>query len=319
MDASTQPGPARVREDHARLVVLESLFGRNARPVIEALRTDSVVLIRNVTPDEADGTLHQVAQHLGLLPQLEQQAAYAAFLRHRQRVGKYGMTVNPRDTYQFITPHSEGSSQSNMQLASFYCFENTTDGGETILMNIDADSPLWGSLREFVTRIQHGSRPLTPGEMKRLTALYRLHSPPGVRDDDRIVRERKSEIPGLLLADVLAVPRAIPSRILERDLYVYWDSVASTDTATVQAYVRVLRESGLLREPADGADLNRLDNAAPRRIWSSGVDHNALFRCKVTHKLTRGDLIILNNLTWAHSVANWRPESGVRNVSAAFA
>jgi hypothetical protein len=35
--------------------------------------------------------------------------------------------------------------------------------------------------------------------------------------------------------------------------------------------------------------------------------------------LTRGDLIILNNLTWAHSVANWRPESGVRNVSAAFA
>jgi hypothetical protein len=32
-----------------------------------------------------------------------------------------------------------------------------------------------------------------------------------------------------------------------------------------------------------------------------------------------GDLVIYNNLTWAHSVANWSPDSGTRRVIAAFA
>jgi hypothetical protein len=319
MDGCIQTEQILVRENPDKLVTLEAHADGIARRVIEALRLDCVVLIRNVSPEEADATLHTVADQLGLLGSLEQQAAYAGFVGHRRRIGKYGMTVNTRDAYQFIPPHSEGNSQTKFQLASFYCFENTTNGGETILLSVDGTSALWDTLREETTRIRRESRQLTAGEMRRATALYRLGSPPHIADGDRIVGELPSAIPGLLLATVLAVSRKVHSKILEQDLHVYWDSVASIDTSSGDAYVRLLREAGLLKEPNYPVDVQKLDNATPRRIWSSGVDHNALFRCKLTHKLASRDLIILNNCSWAHSVSNWSPESGVRNVSAAFA
>jgi hypothetical protein len=123
----------------------------------------------------------------------------------------------------------------------------------------------------------------------------------------------------LVLADVLTMPRRTYSTILGQSRYVYWDSVATRDRASAHAYYWLLKDCGLLKEPAGGLDFERLDNAATLRCWSSDFDHGALFRCKLIHKLARGDMVFLNNLTWAHSVNNWSPESGVREVSAAFA
>lgn len=309
-----------IPETPERLVVLDSCNGRvEASFVVEVLRRDCVILIRGITPERADNTLHDIAEALNLLDSLQVQAAYAEFLGHRQRIGQYRMTVNRRGDYQFISPHSEGDSFTNMQLASFYCFENATDGGETLLMNVDGSSQVWKSLRERTTRIAPDSRLLTPAELKRASVIYHLHSPPGLADGDLILGPRECTIPGLKLVDVLAKARTTRSTILERDLYAYWHTAEIVDRDSLRAYVSLLRSCNLLREPKGGLELRRMDNVAEHRIWSSGIDYTRLFRCKITYKLRPRDLLLLNNVTWTHAVSNWSPGSGVRSVSAAFA
>src|ERR1700755_994075 len=97
------------------------------------------------------------------------------------------MSVNKRDEYQFVAPHSEGSSFTNIQLSSFYCYENTTDGGTTILMNIDEGCEIWDSLREIVRR-GRARRPLTPGEVKKIKVMARLNMPEDtLREDDEVL------------------------------------------------------------------------------------------------------------------------------------
>jgi alpha-ketoglutarate-dependent taurine dioxygenase len=75
----------------------------------------------------------------------------------------------------------------------------------------------------------------------------------------------------------------------------------------------------LLREPASGPGVNYFDKAYTRAVWRSGVTYRQLFRAVVIHRLEPGDLLIQNNLTWAHAASNWTPGSGIRNVIAAFA
>lgn len=308
-----------VPEDRGRLIANE--YGgkeSNSDALIDLLRQDFVVLLRNVPPEQADPILHAVTERLGLLNSLKLQAAYATLLGHRQRIGAYRMTVNNRSDYQFIPPHSEGDSFINMQLASFYCLENSTDGGETILLNVDDSSDAWPTLRERATKIARGSRALAGGEMKQATTLYHLHVPAEVLNDDQVLRERASDIPGLRLVDVLTSARRTHSMILKRDVYAYWVSIAIMDRDSLPFYVALLRRDRLLKEPGT-VPLEQMDNVAEQRIWSSGVDYSTLFRRKITYKLAPGDLVIQNNLTWAHAVSNWTPGSGVRNVSAAFA
>jgi hypothetical protein len=307
----------RVPEDPTRLATLDARGKEvDARYIIELLRQDSVVLIRNVAGEQADAILECLAAKLGLLQSLELQASFADFLGHRRRVGKYLMSVNKRAHHEFIPPPSEGDSFINLQMISFYCFENGTDGGETVVFNLDGSSRVWPSLREKVTRVAPGSRTLSPSEWLRARGLYHLRTPPGLCADDKILRERNSEIPGLLLVDVLAQPLRSHSLILDTDRYVYWDSIASTDFDSWRAFERLLKQGGRIAqdEPPD-----RLDNALSRRVWASGVDHNELFKCKLTYKLEPGDLIIQNNLTWAHAALDWSSGAGTRNVAAAFA
>src|SRR5690606_9521241 len=107
----------------------------SAGDIAKALSEDKVVLIQDVNADDADGLMHSVATHLGLTESLEVQSCFASSLGHRENVSRYYMSVNKRKDYEFVPPHSEGSSFTNIQLASRY--ENNTDGGETILMNVD--------------------------------------------------------------------------------------------------------------------------------------------------------------------------------------
>lgn len=319
MEASNDLIKITVPEDRSRLAIYEcDDVAANLDRLLEPLEQDFVLLLRNVPPDKADSMLHDFAERLGLLSQLQLQAAYATLLGHRHRIGAYRMSVNKRTAYQFIPPHSEGDSFVNMQLASFYCLDNTTDGGETILMNVDDASVAWSSLRERVTKIA-SSRELSHAEMKQARTLFHLPSPPELLPQDHVIQERACNIPGLKLVDVLTKARKTRSSILNRDLHAYWVSISIMDQDSLRFYVSLLRQTNLLKEPPDGRELRQLDNAAEQRICTSGVDYNKLFRCRITHKLGRGDLVIQNNLTWTHAVNNWTPGSGVRRVSAAFA
>jgi hypothetical protein len=309
-----------VPEDPTRLITLESDGAAiDVNRLLDWLRQDFVILVRKVAPERVGGILRSVAAGLGLVESLELQAACAEFLGHRQRVGEYWMTVNKRDNYQFIPPHSEGDSFTNMQLAAFYCIENSTDGGETILMNVDDSGEGWQALREKVTRIAPGSKSLTPGELKRATGMYHLHSTSALLPDERILGPRQSTIAGLRLVDVLARMRKTRSAILGKDVYAYWQTASIIDLDSLHPFVELLEDCELLRKPPNGLEVREMDNAAGQRIWSSGMTYDGIFRCRITHKLQPGDVVLQNNLTWTHAVSNWTPGRGFRNVVAAFA
>jgi hypothetical protein len=311
-----------VPEDRSRLMVLELDHHRaDINVALESIRKDRVVLIRNVSAENTDEIIHGIADGLGLAEDLTLQAGYARFYRHRHNIGKYYMSVNERLDYQFVAPHCEGSRAQRMQLAAFFCYENSTDGGETILMNVDDASNVWPSLREKVRRGRlQQSKMLTQREILRARGQYGLNLPEDlVKDDDQIVHEQETTIPGLSVAEVLAKPERAYSRVLDTNRYVYWDTVASVDSDAAVEYIQLLKQYGLFKEPDGGLELNQMDSQAPQRIWRSGVGYSELFKCKITIKLAPGDLIIQNNFTWAHAVNNWSPGSGTRKIAASFA
>ena len=311
-------GPS-VPEDLNKLIVIKHEF-RKTDQILEALKGDHVVLIRNINPEQSDSIMYDVARRLGLSDSLELQACFAGLQGHRYNIGKYFMSVNQRHDYQFVPPHSEGTSFAGMQLAAFYCYENSTDGGESILMNVNGSTDIWQSFRERKNRGRLGSRQLAPGEISRARGLYEINMPTDIlREDDKILEERATAIPDLTVMDVLAKPSQTECRILDRKLYVYWDSIGSIDFDSAQEYARLLRHCGLMKEPQGGLELDQLDCCASRRIWHSGVKYAQLFKCKITYKLVPGDLVIQNNLTWTHATSNWSPGSGTRKIAAAFA
>lgn len=306
-----------VPEDTSRLAVID---GDDAEAVLTALRCDQVALIQGLDQARADAFIASVAAEFGLLDQLALQTGFASIRGHRENVGKNFMTVNKRAGYQFIPAHSEGSQRVGMQMAAFYCHENTTDGGHSILLNANSASPAWATQREMMIKVDLGGARPSRGDVARAKVMYSIdilqeQLAPG----DEIVAERTSFIPGMRVLTVLAPTSASFSTILEREVNVYWDTVASVDYDSGKEYLQLLTSSGLLKVPPEGVDIAVLDNAHERRVWSSGVKYESLFASRLTHKLAPGELVIFNNMTWSHSTSNWTPGSGVRRVVGAFA
>jgi len=229
------------------------------------------------------------------------------------------MTVNRRDDFQFVPPHSEGNSFAGIELASFYCYENTTDGGETVALNVNDREDIWGLLREKKRRIKKMSRQFAKHEISRLRALYEVDFLKDIlRPDDEVLSEVPCHDPDLTIVEVLARLDRHYSHILERQLFTLWDSVASPDFDCAQQFEDMLRASGLLKVPPPTSEVN-LDSIFDRHLKHSGVRLSDLFRCKVVYKLAEGDMLVQNNLTWTHSANNWTPGSGVRRIAASFA
>ncbi len=309
-----------IPEDAERLTLVRQPAEYKPENIIDALRSDQVVLVQNVDPQDADDIIADVASRFDLFDSLELQAGYAAVQGHRERVGKYFMSVNQRDGYHFIPSHSEGMRSGGFQLASFYCYENSTDGGVTILQNIDEESSAWPQLREVMRKVDLSARKLSAAEAARLKAVHLIGLPDGALcEEDEILQELPSPLPGVPCFTVLARLKRIHSAILGRPMYAYWDSVASTDSDASKEYLMLLRRLGLLREPVGGADLRGLDNTHPRKKYSSGVKYSMLFKAMITRKLAPGELLIQNNMTWTHAASNWTPGSGNRKITAAFA
>ncbi len=227
------------------------------------------------------------------------------------------MTVNRRRDFAIVLPHSEGSRFTNIQLASFYCHENTTDGGVSLLLNCNQDSGAWQSMSELVMRLDPADRPLNPTQRAYARAKFMAEEFLGA--DDRFVEQRPSPIAGVRLMWALTPVRKSFSKILEREVHTYWDSVSSLDLDSAKEGVRLMSRYDLLREPAVGGPIDHYDDSYRRTRWSSGVKYDELFKAVIVRKLEPGDLILQNNLTWAHAASNWTPGSGTRRVIAAFA
>ena len=308
--------------DADRLATFDSsAAGFALTALITALQRDQVVLVQNVPEADADRITGDVAQHLGLRVNLQMQAAFAGMHGHRENVSQYFMTVNRRNDYDIVLPHSEGTRFANIQLASLYCHQNTTDGGTTILLNTDERSPMWGVLRELVSRLDRHARKLTA--MECATARVRCQVDPCediLSPEDTMIQERESPLAGVRFFWALTKLRKRRSVVLERDVHTYWDSVCTADADAVGESVRLMSSLRLLKEPpAGGPRVNERAMADSRKVWSSGVSYESLFKAMIVRRLLPGELIIQNNLTWTHAASNWTPGSGSRRIVAAFA
>lgn len=320
--APDAPGPrASLPEDRSRLCVLPGPSVRDPAPLIAALRRDDVVLLQGIADQaQADLVLAEVATALGLLERLKVQAGFASLHGHRNSVGRYFMTVNRRGAYQFIPPHSEGTPSADIQFGSLYCRHNTTDGGNNILLNTDTASPAWSRLREVTAKVDLCGRQLGRREAAMLKVVHGISLPGDVLTAGlEILEELPPPLPGIRLYNVLAPVLPVRSRLLDRDVRVLWDSVATMDFDCAAEYMRLLQGDGLLRQPPGEADIATLDGAYAKHVWRSGVRFDELFQARITHKLAAGELVLFNNLTWTHSTSNWTPQSGSRDVAAAFA
>jgi hypothetical protein len=294
--------------------------GDEITPILAALRADQVVLVRGASASDADRLVASVAEQFGLRAQLEVQSAFASVHGHRSNIGQHFMSVNKRTDYQFIPAHSEGDQRAGIQLAALHCLENTTDGGASVLLNTNAESPAWGQLRALVKKVDLGGRILSGAEIAAARMMYQINIPEDLLSaDDHVLGEQPCPVPGVKLFDVLTRLRPSYSKILGRELPVYWDNVASTDFDAGAEYLELLRKTNLLKQPPEHMAIELLDNARERRVWRSGMRYEELFLAKITHKLSAGDLIIQNNFTWTHSTSNWTPHSGQRKVAVAFA
>jgi hypothetical protein len=312
-----------IPEDASRLLIVPAMAlaasdSEMSGMIVEALKKDQVILIQGLTPEQADGLMMKVSALFGLADSLEVQAAFASSLGHRENAGKYYMTVNKRKDFQFVCSHSEGGSFGNLQLASFYCHENSTDGGETILMNTNQTTEVWQSLREQVRRGK-ASRPLTPGEVRRIKMKHRVDmAVDALTADDEILSEEVVDA-DFSIYEVLAKPKKSYSKILGENLYVYWTDIESLDQDSLREFHQFLAENDLLKLPPEGLDIGKLDDQAGSRQRGFGSDYAKLFKARITHKLKKGEFVLMNNLSWTHAVNNWTPGSGTRKVVAAFA
>ena len=229
--------------------------------IVNSLKKDLVILVKNVEPDDADNLMFQISKKFGLSDKLELQAGYASSLGHRHNIGKYFMSVNKRENSQFVCPHSEGNHFSDIQLASFYGYDNTTDGGETILLHVDEHSESWGLLLERAFRGEC-NRVLTQNEILQARTLFKLNIPEDILSiEDEILKEVKLT-PDITLFEVLAKPRKTYSVILKRSLYAFWDSIERVDTGSPIAFMRLLEVLGILKP----AQLEKLDDAVNDRV-----------------------------------------------------
>jgi len=293
---------------------------RRVDAILGALRDDNLALLKGIAPNYADELMELVAQQLSLREELELQASAASTQGHRERIGKYFMTVNKRSDYRFIPSHSEGTRTSGFQLAAFYCYENSTDGGTTIFLSPDQDSASWSDLYETVHRIDTCGKTLSAKEAFYAKLKYGILPGELIRADEKSLLDFTDPLlPGIRILRVLASVEKSFSKILKREVSVYWDSVGSTDFASGEWYTLLLKNMGLLKSPKECPTLSVLDNAYSRRCWRSRTSFSQLFGGMLARKLDPGELVILNNMTWTHSASNWTPTSGTRKVAAAFA
>ena len=283
--------------------------------IIKALKDDNVALIREVTPSDKDSITYNVAKSFGLETSLELFAGFASSIG-RENVNKYSATVNSRDDYQFITPHSEGGSTININLTSFYCFENTTDGGHTMLFNTNQKSDLWSKLYEKVKRFD-SHRELSQGEIMELKITLGINYPYDKLKDTDEVLTKKEFNSDIMVYEVLAKLETSYSTILNKDLYVYWNTVGGIDKSNSQQYVELLKQEKLLIE--NNMPISKLSSSWKSHVRSFHSNYNELFKSKITYKLEKNDLIFFNNQSWTHSATNWTPNTGVRKIVAAFA
>ena len=145
------------------------------------------------------------------------------------------------------------------------------------MSKVKQDEYLWNRLGEYRIKVKLGHKAPTKYQVEQARAIYKVDLLEDVLlPEDKIIEEidlQKLSMMGLGSLDIKAfyviskVPK-VHSVILNKDIYVYWDSVSSHDVSAGKGYHQMLEQNRLLKKPNENTPAEELDNAMHRRVWT---------------------------------------------------
>lgn len=275
--------------------------------ILSSLSENKLVLIRSNPFPKAGELFKRIVKHYELHQSYELQMQFAVhMMKDRKSVHNDAVTVNDRDAFQIIQPHSEGDTTSPLDLFALYCVKNSQTGGENILSYVD-QSACYSRVKakekivvgEHLTKKEISS--LAEGHFNVSTVVD------SCTDIVKILRENEKGLLGIRKAML----KPMKSVISGEDLFTLWDNITVHDHAFHEYQFELLKHLGILisnnsTEYNNYMHVESDSDWAPADTRSGSLQETSdLFAFHVVHKMQPNDLLILNNRAWTHSVNNW--------------
>ena len=288
--------------------------------ITKALKENKLLLVKGVNIASSGALFNLLVEHYDLKSSYDiQMQLVVHMMEGRESVDNLAVTVNERDTLQYIQAHSEGDSTSPLELFGLHCEVNAKQGGENILSLVNQSADFSHLLaKEKVIVGENLSQ-------KDIMTLRRAHMDATevqatMPNNAQVIQQ------GTKGAVVVGTMPLEPSRsvINDESVYTLWDNVTVHDHGFHRHQFELLKHLDLLKG-SDNATYSDYMHVEHDSYWAPADTNSgdvaktsSLFSCHVVHKMDAGDLLIFNNKTWAHSVNNW-PEGEQRKLSAMYA
>lgn len=290
------------------------------KAIQDALSANKLVLVKSIAFEKAGNIFSDLVDAYGLRDSYDLQMQFVVHLMQgREALNDIAVTVNERDPYQFIQAHSEGDSSSPLDILALHCTSNATSGGENIFSLVNQDANYSNLSAKEKAVVGHD---LTDAEIQSLRINH--------RDAKAVIDTCPNSCRVLVQSGrgsvvVRKVPLArMQSVISGNAVTTLWDNVTVHDHAFHRHQYELLTSLAILHHPL-GDDYKNYMHVEPDSDWAPADTNSGsvkqianLFSCHVLYKMEPGDLLILNNRIWTHSVNNW-PPSEERELSVMYA
>ncbi|PHS16272.1 MAG: hypothetical protein COA78_04005 [Blastopirellula sp.] len=294
--------------------------GLDYNQVKSSIESDKLVLIRSIQHEQASQLFSELVNHYGLKESYDLQMQLVVHMMEgRSSINDIAVTVNEREPFQIIQPHSEGDSSSQLDLFSLYCSQNALHGGENVLslINQSADHSNLRAKEKVIV-----GEDLTDFEVNELRShhLDTKRADKSILEKDRMLMETSR---GSIVVRTVPLEPA-RSAINGEELVTYWDNVTVHDIAFHRYQFELLNHLAILNNGGENnyESYMHLENDSdwvPADTNSGTLEQtSALFVCHIVHKMQPGDFLLFNNRSWTHSVNNW-PPCETRKLSAMYA
>jgi hypothetical protein len=276
------------------------------KAIIEA---NKLGILRKVDFDTASTIFRELAAHYELEDSYDLQMQLVVhMMEDREPIDDLAVTVNDRGPFQIIQAHSEGDSQSPLELFGLYCKKNCENGGENILSFINQNADM--SQLKAKEKAIYG----TDLNEEDIHELKRHH-----RDAKEVITELPTHFRTLFENEKgKVITRTNPlqaskSAISGKLLKSLWDNVTVHDQSFHEYHYELLKEIGILQGDL-GEDYKNYMHVEKDSDWApadtksgSIEDTSQLFDYHIVHKMEAGDFLLFNNRAWTHAVNNWAP------------
>jgi hypothetical protein len=306
-------------QEDSHVLVLENLDTDRSK-IRNGIEQNKLVIIRAAPFEKAGALFRELTEDYGLADSYDLQMQYVVHLmKDRAPVNDVAVTVNERGPLQFVQPHAEGDSTSQLELFALHCVQNSQSGGENILSLIDqtADHSRLRAKEKAILGSGLSAAEIANLRKEHMDANEILSACSSIC---RVLNETQR---GSVIVRLVPITPA-KSAVTGESLVTYWDNVTVHDHAFHRHHYDLLRHLEILHEDS-GKGYESYMHVEDDSPWgpadtdSGDVDRTAkLFRCHVLHRMGPNELLLFNNRIWTHAVNNW-PAGQVRKLTAMYA